>query len=66
MISDVLDEAGSEIDRYLEHFPHTYTGVTRQWIRSLRLQMQTVQALLDDPTFDTHDDGVPEPQSLKA
>lgn len=65
MISDVLEQAGGEIDRYLDHFPYTYRGVTRQWLRSLRIQMQTLQMLLDDPTFDTHD-GVPEPQSLKA
>lgn len=55
MISDVLHEAGADIDRYLDDFPDVYTGVTRQWIRTLRLEMQTLQAMLDDPTFDSYD-----------
>jgi len=49
MISDVLFDAGSEIDRYLEEFPWCYEGEMLEEIQDVRLRMRRLQAKLDMP-----------------
>ena len=51
MISDVLFEAITEIDRYLssETFSRCYVGVQREALAELRDRMEIVRGLLDTP-----------------
>ncbi len=51
MISDVLHEAVSEIDRYLNEpvFRDTYTGQMRKELKALRTMMDSARQRLDAP-----------------
>lgn len=51
MISDVLHEAVSEIDRYLEEptFAACYQGQTRDELLALRTLMEAMRQRLDTP-----------------
>jgi len=51
MISDVLHEAVSEMDRYLNDpvFSDTYEGMMRKELLALRTQMDLMRQRLDTP-----------------
>jgi len=51
MISDVLHDAVSEMDRYLDspEWRDTYTGQTRKELKALRTMMDAARQRLDAP-----------------
>ena len=52
MISDVLQEAVAEMDRYLDtpEWQNTYTGQTRKELKALRAMMDAARQRLDTPS----------------
>ena len=49
MISDVLSEAVSEIEKYLKMFPKAYKGVMKKKIIELKEHMEKIRIELDTP-----------------
>jgi hypothetical protein len=62
MISDVLFEAGQEIDRYLLDVSHVCAKEVRTRLVALRTEIDAIRALLGQPPIvPTPEGGAPEP-----